>query len=144
MQSNYRPDKWSVKVYPTVLVESDITLGNKVLDALAHAHIPVAAALWLYVPQVEEWHLIIATPLVDKKGPRSAYGEVWNILGSRNLLPDVPFRKLFLVTSKSAFISGLRNKFRTTRSRFPSYLRSAYVGDRFVEDAYIYPVPTNH
>lgn len=140
MRRNYRPDRRSAELYQAELVEVDIELGRRILEALAHAHIPVSAALWLFVPQLGEWHLMIATSLVDRKGPRTAYGELWTILQKHQLLPQLPLRRIYLLSPKTPFVSALRS---TLRTMLPGRLRSAYLGDRFIEDAYVYPVPSN-
>lgn len=124
-------------MYRAELVEHDIRLGRQILDALASAQISVAAALWLYVPQISEWHLIIGTSLVDKKGPRGAYGEVWSIFEKGKLLPLLPLRRLYLMSPKEEFIAALRTTVRTMRE---GRLTSAYIGGRLIEDAYLYDV----
>lgn len=127
-------------MYQAELVEADIELGKRILDALARAHIAVSAALWLFIPQLGEWHLMIATSLVDRKGPRSSYEKIWSILQKQQLLPQLPLRRIYLLSPSTPFVSALRT---TLRKMLPGRLRSAYVGDRFIEDAYVYPVSPN-
>jgi hypothetical protein len=63
-----------------VLVDRDLDIGRRVLAALTRAHIPVSVAFWAYVPQISEWQLFTATPLVDSKSHRSAYEQVLRTL----------------------------------------------------------------
>jgi len=125
-------------VYKAVLVENDIELGKRILTALDSARILVTGALWLYAPQIEEWHLIIATPLVDQKGNRSAFMTVWHILKRYNLLDPAPLRRIFLVSSHDDLIATLRRAYGPPH--FPSEFRltAAYFGNLSIEDAYIY------
>ena len=58
------------------LVKQDRLIEAQVLDALDRASIPVTLCEWNYVPQLEEWQLIIATPWYDSKRPRTAYRAV--------------------------------------------------------------------
>ena len=44
-----------------------------VMDALSRAKIPVSFLDWEYIPQLQEWQLLIASPWVDTKGPLTAY-----------------------------------------------------------------------
>ena len=39
-----------------------------------------ASTLWAYVPQIDEWQFLIATPLVDSRGPKAAYERVLQAL----------------------------------------------------------------
>jgi hypothetical protein len=54
----------------TTLVKEDRLIEAQVLDALDRANVPVTLCEWNYVPQLEEWQLIIATQWHDSKGPR--------------------------------------------------------------------------
>lgn len=124
-------------MYQAILVEQDIEIGRRILAALDGAKIPVTGSLWLYVPQLGEWHLMIGTPAVDRKGPRGAFMQIWNILAREELLQLAPLRRISLVKSDDPLISALRNAYRRPYpSEFP--LTSAYFGNISIEQAYVY------
>jgi hypothetical protein len=147
----------------TVLVDRDLDTGRRILGALAKAQITVTVAFWAYVPQISEWQLFIATPLVDSKGPKSAYEQVLRTLHDAGMDPDLPWRRIFLRSPKDPVLKSLED--RTSYSgpieimeseNIPRGTPSAYyvtyaphpgetfralnaaVGDRFIEDAYVY------
>ena len=70
------------------LVNRDIEVGRHIVAALTRANIPVTVYLWALVS--EEWLFIIATPLVDSKGPLAAYDQVNRALQRAGVLTDVP------------------------------------------------------
>ena len=79
----------------TILVERDLEEGRRLLErldvkeaetapasgrtraaTLPRTKVPVQAAFWWYLPESQEWRLIIATPLVDSYGPLSVYTKI--------------------------------------------------------------------
>lgn len=147
----------------TTLVNRDLEIGREILTALTKAGIPVNVAFWAYIPQISEWQLFIATPLVDSKGSKSAYEKVLRVLHDAGMDAEAPWRRIFLRSPKDAALKALED--RTSYSgpidieeseNFPRGSPIAYyvtyaphpggtfrtlnvgVGDRFVEDAYVY------
>lgn len=126
----------------TSLVETDIADGRRLIAALnqMNSHFKVQAAFWLYRPEVMEWRLIVATPLVDQRGPFSTYADVQGIL--RTIAPPLsismqdisvvsPNDKLVKVLKKAAHIPPDAAGVRFGRSR---------IDDTYVEDAYMYRI----
>ena len=126
----------------TSLVETDIADGRRLIAALnqINAHFHVQAAFWLYRPEAMEWRLIVATPLVDQRGPFSTYSDIQGTL--RTIAPPLsismqdisvvsPNDKLVRVLKKAAHIPPGAPGVRFGRSR---------VDDTYVEDAYMYRV----
>ena len=145
------------------LVDRDLDIGRRILGALAKASIAVNIAFWAYVPQISEWQLFIATPLVDSSGPKSAYEQVLRTLHDAGMDPELPWRKIFLRSPKDAVLKSLENhpsysgpieieEFENPPKGAPSIFYVTYapypggtfrilnvpVGDRFVEEAYVY------
>ena len=70
----------------TALVETDIQIGEEATRALDESKaLPVRACLWQYVPEAAEWRLLVASPLVDEKGPREAYTRIQQALQEAKL-----------------------------------------------------------
>jgi hypothetical protein len=145
------------------LVDKDLDIGREILRALAKGRIEVTVAFWAYVPESSEWQLFIATPLVDSKGPRAAYEEVLDTLHDARMDSYLPWRRLFLRSPRDPVLKsldkqkGLRGSIDIVESEnIPRGGPSAYyvtyvpysdetlrtfneaVGDRFVEEAYVY------
>lgn len=131
-------------MYKAYLVDQDIEAGRQILAALEKAHVPVTGFLWLSVPSLEEMHLLIGTSLVDRKGPRTAFMEVWNILAQENILDLAPLRRISLVRSDDPLISNLRRAYADTLHEPEFRVTSAYFGNVSVEDAYVYRLAPLH
>jgi hypothetical protein len=148
----------------TATLVSDLEVGRKILVALAQEHIPVSVAFWAYVSQSSEWQFFIATPLVDSKGPKAAYEQVLQTLHGAGMDPKLPWRRIFLRSPKDPVLKSLEKQTEIPEGalsiveseNIPRGSPSAYyityipystetlrilneaVGDRFVEDAYVY------
>jgi hypothetical protein len=146
------------------LVDKDLDIGRKVLVVLGQAHVAVNVAFWAYVPQISEWQFLIATPLVDSKGPKAAYEQVLRILHDAGMDPQLPWRRIFLRSPKDPILRllekqtespngsidimeseniprGTPSAYYVTYAPYPSEtfrMLNEPVGDRFVEDAYVY------
>ncbi len=142
----------------------DLDIGRKIVAVLAQANIPISVAFWAYVPQIDEWQFFIATPLVDSRGPKAAYGQVLRTLHDAGMDPQLPWRRIFLRSPKDPVLRSLEKQteipdgsisiteFETIPKGTPSVYYVTYapypsetfrilnepVGDRFVEDAYVY------
>ena len=129
----------------TTLVEADLIAGWRLLLAL---EIPpknqelfrVKAAFWLYSADSEEWRLMIATPLVDEKGPLNTYAQLQPLL--LEIQPADLYLQNIAVISPS---DPLAKAFRRAMHIPPKvpYVRvtRSTVGGIYVEDAYLYRLP---
>jgi hypothetical protein len=123
----------------TALVNADLERGRQVLDALDNAGIKVSVVLWAYLSEYEDWRLIFADPRLDAINIKKAYTLLNDaVTGAGMRIEDKP---LFMVLSMSdTFIKNLRRMFGNTRSVDGMRLGGQLIGDRFVEDAYVYRI----
>jgi hypothetical protein len=89
------------------LVKSDLDIGVRVLAALRQAKIPVTLYDWNYVPQLDEWKLIIATPWYDSKGPREAYTRVFAALQDAGIYREAPLLRISLKSPRDPLVRSL-------------------------------------
>jgi hypothetical protein len=54
--------------------------GKRLLADLDAQNMGITAAFWMYQEEAQEWRLILATPLIEKDGPISAYLKVREII----------------------------------------------------------------
>ncbi len=94
------------------LVKNDRAIEAQVLDALDRARLPVSLCEWNYVPQVEEWQLIIATPWLDSKGPRTAWRALTTALEKAGIYAQVPMRRVFLKSPTDPLVKTLQQESR--------------------------------
>lgn len=129
----------------TTLVEADLIAGWRLLLSL---HIPpktqglfrVKAAFWLYYADSEEWRLVIATPLVDEKGPLNTYS------GLQRLLLEIQPADLYLQNIAVISAGDPLAKAFPRAMHFPPnvpyiHVTRSTVGGTYVEDAYLYRLP---
>ena len=142
----------------------DFDIGRKVLLELTRANIPISVAFWAHVSQLDEWQFFIATPLVDSKGHKGAYEQVLQTLHEAGMDSQLPWRRIFLRSPKDPVLRSLEKQteipdgtinvmesrnipkgssstYYITYTPYPTETISIVnesVGDRFVEDAYLY------
>lgn len=102
-----------INVDKATLVRSDLDIGGRVMAALGRKKIPVILFDWNYVPQLDEWQLIIATPLYDSKGPREAYSRVFSALKEADIYQDVPLLRLSLRSPQDPLVKALEREMKT-------------------------------
>jgi hypothetical protein len=119
------------------LVNSDIEIGRRIVATLTRANIPVTVYLWAFVPQLQEWQLIVGTPLVDNKGPLAAYAEVNRTLRKEGLFDDVPLRRIILRSPNDRVLKSLEKESRAVPHEVFRVVNAPIAGN-FVEDAYLY------
>lgn len=67
-----------------ILSESMTKSGAELIQRLDKSSSEVKTALWLFFPEEKSWKLIIASPLVGKKGPREFYKRIIASNGEAN------------------------------------------------------------
>ncbi len=122
-----------------VLNEKLIEDGRVLLQNLDDSGLAVKAALWIYLPDLRSWRLMLSFPDVRTKGPKAAYTRVQSALNKLKkrgctlaldevsvAAPDAPLMKLLRgeITTNSG-IHGIR---------FTQHV----IDGQLVEDAYIY------
>lgn len=119
------------------LVNSDIEIGRRILATLTRASIPVTVSLWAFVSDLQEWRFIVATPLIDTKGPLAAYSEVNKALQKEGVFADVPLRNIFLKSPNDKVLKSLEKESRSVPHEDFRVVNAPIAGS-FVEDAYVY------
>jgi len=80
---------------------------------------------------------MVATPLVDTKGPLSAYGEVNKALQKEGVFDDIPMRRIFLRSPNDKVLKSLERESRAVPQEAFRVVNEQIAGS-FVEDAYLY------
>ncbi len=85
-------------MYRKVLVETEIRSGERLLEQLDLAKIPVTAAFWRYADDAAEWRLSIVSPSVETLGPRHLYALLGVMLTNPSGAPiSIPLERIFLL-----------------------------------------------
>jgi hypothetical protein len=121
----------------TGLTDADVEFGKKLCHELdTSRQFPVRGMLWLLEG---EWHLVIASEIVDKVGPRDAYRKLAEIVPP-DPIDSAQLLKAELISPKTPLYEALRSMFaQTPPSRIAgARLASSQVGGMYIEDAYFY------
>jgi hypothetical protein len=123
------------------LTSAMVEAGAELTRKLDESGLPTTAALWLFVPDMNEWRLLFASPEVSTQGPRKVYERVR--LASEELgakASAAPLSVIGLLDENAELVKLLRIAIRTgpgiSRIRFSKNV----INGHFIEDALIYRV----
>ena len=124
------------------LTEEMIEAGAQLTAKLGEMGLPIAGAMWYFLPDINEWRLLFASPEVSTVGPRDVYKKVEE---ARQALGDkaaaAPFSVIGLIDANHELMQLLGIALQTgggvSRIRFSKNV----INGHFVEDALIYRIP---
>ncbi len=119
----------------TTLVSFDVPAGEKALKALEEHGTAVAVALWAKTTDYDEPRLFIASPDLDSVSRFEARTRVSEAVqpAFTRFAPNI-----IILRMSDRFVVALRNMFAHTSSVDGMRLGGQLIGDRYVEDAYVY------
>ena len=124
------------------LTEEMIEAGEKLTAKLDEMGLPIAAAMWFFMAENNEWRLLFASSEVSTAGPRSVYEKIQE---ARQALAEqvgaAPFSAIGLLDSNDQLVQLLRVALQTggggvSRIRFSKNV----INGHFIEDALIYRI----
>jgi hypothetical protein len=118
------------------LVSLDISEGFEVVSALEKQGISLQVALWMITSEYEDGRLVIASEQLPRD-IGEGYGRVVQILRETfvRALPLIMIMKL-----DDPFVVELRERFGNAKSVNGMRLGGQTIGNRYVEDAYVYKI----
>ncbi|MCI0447904.1 hypothetical protein L0152_32395 [bacterium] len=120
------------------LSEEMIEAGAQLITALDE-YMKVTGALWLYLPELNTWRLLIISPDVRIRGPRYAYEKIQKVIS--HLPPNskiVSLSNIQVVDSNEPFVVILKTAIRTTDGISRIRFAKNVVNGVLVHDALIY------
>jgi hypothetical protein len=119
------------------LVSPDINAGGQALAELDAAGVKPVAALLMVSPEYGDWRLVLSSPSLDQAHQLKAYEKVAEILAGRFVYRLPP---ILILPTKDPFIRELRRIFGKTKDVNGMRLGGQTIGNRFIDNAYIYRV----
>ncbi len=121
------------------LTDAMIEVGELLTKKLDDIGFPIRVALWLYLPDRNQWRLYFESPNIPITGPRKVYEQIEK---ARNLLGEqgetVPLSMISLLNEHEELFqmlkSGARTDKTTTRFRFSRNV----INGHYIDDALIY------
>ena len=117
-----------------------IDAGAELTKKLDESGLPITAALWLFVPDVNEWRLLFASPEVGSSGPRKVYEKIQHAIDQLGESASaVSLSVVGLLDADADLVRLLKVAMQTTgpglsRIRFSKNV----INGHFIEDALIY------
>ena len=116
-----------------------IMAGEEIIRQLDRVPVVVNAAFWFFIPEINKWRLMIASPDVRTEGPRRLYRTIQAVLNK--LPPEQAAPSLSDITVLEAsdpIVTLLSHALRTGPGISGVRFSRNTINGRFVEDAYIY------
>ena len=124
-----------------ILTKEMIQAGADLVRRLDEAHLEVNASLWLYMPDANQWRLVIASPAVKNEGPKRVYQKIQSVLSQA---PDdvdkVTLSDISVVENTDPLVTLLRNAVKTGKGISGLRFSKNTINGHFIEDAYLYRV----
>jgi len=124
-------------------------MGRDMSLRLRERGFELVCSLWLYHPESNRWRLVLASPIVDREGPRKAYEIIEQIL-QENWEMGIWLRDISAVSPSDPLVQALRslgkiellplNYALSPRDDLGRKYTRSRLGDIFIEDAYIFLV----
>jgi len=122
------------------LVREDIEDGKRLIKALDESSFPVEAALWFYFTDSDEWRFLLATPLVDDKGPTRTYASIQSMMADMKPSLGISLKRISVLSPKNELIQLLRIAIRTGAGISEIRFTRNTINNVFIEDALIYRI----
>jgi hypothetical protein len=123
------------------LTSDMIDAGAELTSRLDEAGLPITAAFWLFVPDLNEWRLLFASPEVNAKGPREVYNRIRETLGQlKDKAERVPLSIIGVLDGDADVVRLLKLAVRTAPAPGVSRIRFSknVINGHFIDDALIY------
>lgn len=121
------------------LVTNDLANGIQWLKALDDSHLETSVALWVYLPEYEDWRFALSSRRLDAVDIAEAYGLVHDAFERAGFsLRSTP--TLLILPMKDSTIRELRRMFGKAKSIEGMRLGGQMIGDRFIEDAIVFRI----
>jgi hypothetical protein len=121
------------------LVEKQIIDGQRLVAQLVREGFPVTAACWVNASEASQWHLYLASPVVDDEGSIKAYRRIHAVIRQ---MPQPfwvgPF-DVKVIGATSPVAQAVQDVHRQYPGKVPTRYRGARLGDLSIEEAHIYP-----
>ena len=116
-----------------------ISAGERLARYLNDSALEIDALLWLYLPDLNAWRFVIATPEVKAKGPKGVYQKL------RAIISDMPLEEqpvdsddIMVLDSSDPLIQLLRTAIKTGAGISGIRFSRNVINGVLIEDAFIY------
>ena len=123
------------------LTEDMIEAGARLTAKLDEVGLSVAAAMWLFMTESNEWRLIFASPELPTAGPHAVYRKIEE---ARQALGDeaaaAPMSAIGLLDPNDDLVQVFRAALKTSSGAARIRFSKNAINGHFIEDALIYRI----
>ncbi len=116
---------------------TELTIGRRRLSVVGAHHFRVKAAFWWYLPESLEWRLVIATPLVDEKGPLATYKDIQKVLIWHPDL-NLSLQNISVLSPKDERVKAFNKAMRIAPDPDGVRFTRSALNGTYIDDAYVY------
>lgn len=123
------------------LTSGMIDAGAELVRKLDELGLVLTAAFWFFMPEINEWRLLFASPDVSQKGPRDVYARIQLAIDQLgDSASAAPLSAIGLMEADAELVKVLRTAIRTGSDVSPIRFSKNVVDGHFIEDALIYRI----
>jgi hypothetical protein len=113
--------------------------GAELTRKLDEAKWPVVASFWYFVPEDNQWKLILASPKVVSDGPKNSYEAISRALSTlREYFGSLEY--ISVVPPSHELVRTLASAIQTGRTISGIRFSKNTINGRFIDDAYLYRI----
>lgn len=120
-------------MYKTILVETDLEQGRRIVEELGKLRVRITAAFWYHYEDEDDWKLVIVSPDFEDQGPKALYTMITAMLSELSSDPESPLQ---FPMGRIMFVSPYSLLYKIVRDY--SGLRYGPVREGPALDSYIY------
>jgi hypothetical protein len=122
-----------------LLVNIDLDAGAEILRIVDKAGVNVSVALWVNLDEYSDWRLLMSSRQFDVAGPHKASGLVFDALNAAGF-PVEKTPTILILPMADPTVRSLRRIFAKAKAVEGMRLGGQQIGNRWVEDAYVYRI----
>lgn len=120
------------------LVGVDVLQGERVVRLLEDEGIKLSLALWLLTDEYADWRFVLAAKELDPLTPFAQVKLIQDVLRKSIAVEQMP--TLSIMNTQHPFARSLHKLFGKAKSVKGMRLGGQLIGDRFIEDAFVYRI----
>ena len=121
------------------LTDAMIDVGELLIKQLDENGVPIRVALWLFMPDINEWRLRLESPDIPLLGPRKIYEQIEkarHMLGPQS--EAVPLSVISLLNERDQLVQLLGSAMRTGNTTSRIRFTKNVINGHYISDALIY------
>jgi len=123
------------------LTDAMVNAGARLTEKLDEMGLPVTAAFWLFMPEVNEWRLLFASPEIASEGRRAVYDKIRRAIEQlKGTAAAAPLSVIGLMDTDADLIRLLKTAVQTGPGVNSVRFSKNVISGHFIDDALIYRV----